>query len=217
MALPPPPPVRSSHSAVAGAGALGAVVFQQSQFMVRRKIFKLLGGAFHVYDLQQQQVYAYSKMKAFKLKEDIRLYTGEDMQTELLTIKARQIMDFGATYDVVDPRQGKVGALRRKALKSFIRDEWMILDPHDREIGLIQEDSTGLAIIRRLVDFASMFLPQKYVVTMQGMPVATFQQNFNPFVFKLVVDLSGDQGGMFDRRLALASSILMAAIEGKQS
>jgi len=208
----PPPPVRSS-SAMSGV----ATVFQQPQYMVRRKIFKLLGGAFHVYDLQQQQVYAYSKMKAFKLKEDIRLYTGEDMSTELLTIKARKIIDLGATYDVVDPRLGKVGALRRKALKSFIRDEWLVLDAHDREVGLIQEDSTGLAIVRRLVDFASMFMPQKYFVTMQGVPVASFQQNFNPFVYKLVVDLTPDRTSMFDRRLALAAAVLMAAIEGKQS
>jgi hypothetical protein len=185
--------------------------------MVRRKIFKLLGGAFHVYDLQQQQVYAYSKMKAFKLKEDIRLYTGEDMSAELLTIKARSVIDLGATYDVHDPRHGKVGALRRKALKSFIRDEWTILDPSDREVGLIQEDSTGLAIIRRVIDLASIFIPQKYVVTIQGREVATFQQNFNPFVYKLVVDLSGDQAGLLDRRIALAGAILMAAIEGKQS
>jgi hypothetical protein len=181
-------------------------------------MIKFLGGAFHVYDLAQQQVYAYSKMKAFKLKEDIRLYTGEDMTTELLTIKARQIIDFGATYDVVDPRQGrKIGALRRKGLKSMLRDEWLILDPNDRELGLIQEDSTGLAIIRRLVDFASMFLPQKYIVTIQGVQVAEFKQNFNPFVYKLNVDLTGDRGQLFDRRLALAAAILMAAIEGKQS
>ena len=211
MSMPPPP--------VTGSSALSGVanVFQQPQYMVRRKIFKLLGGAFHVYDLQQQQVYAYSKMKAFKLKEDIRLYTGEDMSAELLTIRARSVIDLGATYDVHDPRHGKVGALRRKALKSFIRDEWTILDPHDREVGLIQEDSTGLAIIRRVIDLASIFIPQKYVVTIQGRQVATFQQNFNPFVYKLVVDLSGDQAGLLDRRIALAGAILMAAIEGKQS
>ncbi|MEA2709522.1 MAG: hypothetical protein QOF78_2123 [Phycisphaerales bacterium] len=206
----PPPPVQSAVPA--------AQVFTQQRYMVRRKMIKFLGGAFHVYDLAQQQVYAYSKMKAFKLKEDIRLYTGEDMTTELLTIKARQIIDFGATYDVVDPRQGrKIGALRRKGLKSMLRDEWLILDPNDRELGLIQEDSTGLAIIRRLVDFASMFLPQKYIVTIQGVQVAEFKQNFNPFVYKLNVDLTGDRGQLFDRRLALAAAILMAAIEGKQS
>lgn len=211
MSMPPPPMAGSD------AGAPAAQVFQQPQYIVRRKIFKLLGGAFHVYDLSQQQVYAYSKMKAFKLKEDIRLYTGEDMSAELLTIKARQMIDIGATYDVVDPRLGqKVGALRRKGLKSLVRDEWLILDAQDREIGTIQEDSTALAIIRRLVDIASMFLPQKYVVTMQGQHVATFQQNFNPFVYKLVVDLVPDRGGIFDRRLALASAVLMAAVEGKQ-
>ena len=212
MSMPPPLMAGS-----AGAGA--AQVFQQPQYIVRRKIFKLLGGAFHVYDLSQQQVYAYSKMKAFKLKEDIRLYTGEDMSSELLTIKARQMIDIGATYDVIDPRGGgqKVGALRRKGLKSLVRDEWLILDAGDREIGLIQEDSTALAIVRRLIDIASMFLPQKYVVTMQGQQVATFQQNFNPFVYKLVVDLVPDRGGIFDRRLALAAAVLMAAIEGKQS
>src|SRR5688500_5775124 len=132
-----PPPVRSATAPPP------AQVYAQSQYMVRRKMFKFLGGAFHVYDLQQQQVYAYSKMKAFKLKEDIRLYSGEDMAAELLTIKARQIMDLGATYDVVDPRgggSGKVGALRRKGLKSLVRDEWLILDTNDREIGMIQED-----------------------------------------------------------------------------
>jgi uncharacterized protein YxjI len=211
----PPPPTTSSRSAAGAAPT--AAVFQHTQYMVRRKVLKILGGAFHVYDLQQQQLYAYSKMKAFKLKEDIRLYTDENMTSELLTIKARQIIDLGATYDVVDPRQGKIGALRRKALKSILRDEWAILDNGDREIGLIQEDSTGLAIIRRLVDFASIFLPQKYSVSIQGMPVATFQQNINPFVYKLVVDLSGDTAGRFDRRLALAAAILLAAIEGKQS
>jgi hypothetical protein len=62
-----------------------------------------------------------------------------------------------------------------------------------------------------------MLLPQKYSVTIQGMPVATFGQNFNPFVYKLMVDLSADTAGRFDRRLALASAILLAAIEGKQT
>ena len=213
--MPLPPPPTTSRSAAAGAPT--AAVFQHNQYMVRRKVLKILGGAFHVYDLQQQQLYAYSKMKALKLKEDIRLYTDENMTTELLTIKARQIIDLGATYDVVDPSRGKVGALRRKALKSIIRDEWAILDTGDREIGLIQEDSTGLAVIRRLVDMASLFLPQKYSVSIGGMEVATFQQNFNPFVYKLVCDLSGDAANRFDRRLALASAILLAAIEGKQS
>jgi hypothetical protein len=191
-------------------------VLNTTNFTVRRKVLKLLGGAFHIYDANEQ-VIAYSKMKAFKLKEDIRLYTGEDMQTEIISIQARQVIDFGASYDVVDAQQRvKVGTLRRKGLKSMIRDEWLILDPQDREIGLIQEDSTALALVRRFVDAAKFFLPQKYNVTIRGQLVATFKQNMNPFVYRLMVDLTPDTNNLFDRRLALASSLLMAAVEGKQ-
>ena len=175
----------------------------------------MLGGKFEIFD-PAGNVVLFSKMKAFKLKEDIRLYTDENMTSELLTMKARAIIDFGATYDVFDPRGGKVGALRRKAFKSMLRDEWHVLDANDQQVGLIQEDSTGFAIIRRFVDYASLFMPQKYFVTMQGVPVASYQQNRNPFVYKLMVDLTPDRTGMFDRRIALASALLLAAIEGKQ-
>lgn len=191
--------------------------FGHPQYVIRKKVFKLLGAAFHVYDMSGNVV-MYSKQKAFKLKEDIRLYTGEDMQTELLTIQARQAIDFSASYDVVDPRAGgKVGALRRKGLKSMLRDEWVVLDPYDREIGLIQEDSTALALVRRFVDAAAMFLPQKFHVEVGGQPAATFQQNMNPFVRKLTVDFSQDPQRRLDRRLGLAAAALISAIEGRQS
>ena len=139
------------------------------------------------------------------------------MQTELLTIQARQIIDFGAAYDVVDARaRAKVGALKRKRLKSMLRDEWVVMDAYDREIGLTQEDSTVLALVRRVVDAAAMFLPQKFQAEIGGQPVATFQQNMNPFVRRLTVDFSMDPQGRFDRRLGIAAATLVAAIEGRQ-
>ncbi len=190
--------------------------FAHSNYLVRRKVMKLFGGAFHVYDPHEQLI-AYSKMKAFKLKEDIRLYTDEGMGTELLVIQARKIIDFGASYDVLDPAANeRVGALRRKGLKSMIRDEWLILDADEREIGLIQEDSTALALIRRFIDLAQYFLPQGYTLTVGRQLAGTFKQNFNPFVYKLNVDLTVDRNNMLDRRLALAAALLMAAVEGKQ-
>jgi hypothetical protein len=95
-------------------------VFQHTHYLVRRKIFKLFGAAFHIYD-PSGKVAFYSKQKAFKLKEDIRVYTGEDMRTEVLTILARQILDFSAAYDVFDPATNrKVGALKRKGIKSIV-------------------------------------------------------------------------------------------------
>ena len=79
-------------------------------YTVRRKVLKIFGAAFHVYDAQGGLV-GYCKQKAFKLKEDIRLFTDESCSTELLRLAARQMIDFGATYDVTTPQGDAIGSL----------------------------------------------------------------------------------------------------------
>ena len=189
-------------------------MFHHTNYLVRRKIFKMFGAAFHIYD-PSGNVAFYSKQKAFKLKEDIRVFTGEDMKTEVLSIQARRVIDISAAYDVFDPiNKVKVGALKRKGMKSIIKDEWIIMDKDDREIGLIQEDSMMLALIRR---FLTNLIPQKYHGVVSGTQVCLFKQNFNPFVVKISLDYSMDTKGLLDRRLGIAGAILLCAIEGKQS
>ena len=80
--------------------------FTEPHYLIRKKILKIFGGAFHIYD-SNDKVVAYTKMKAFKLKEDLRMYTGEDMSQEIFSVKARNILDIAATYDVI----GKIGSL----------------------------------------------------------------------------------------------------------
>lgn len=189
--------------------------FQHNNYLIRRKVFKLFGGAFHVYD-PAGQVVLFASMKAFKLKEDIRLYANEDRQAELLLIQARRVLDISAEYDVTDSQTGaKVGVLKRKGLKSLVRDEWIVMDPMDQPIGTIREDSTVMALIRRFIPFASL-IPQQYDGEIRGTPVCTFKQNVNPFVMKISLDFSADVNRLLDRRLGLAAAVLLCAIEGKQ-
>ncbi|MEK6321236.1 MAG: hypothetical protein AABN33_06080 [Acidobacteriota bacterium] len=189
--------------------------FQHNNYLIRRKVFKLFGGAFHVYD-PAGQVVLFASMKAFKLKEDIRLYASEDMHAELLLIQARRVLDISAEYDVTDSQTGeKVGVLKRKGLKSMVRDEWIVMDPMDQPIGAIREDSTAMALIRRFIPFAGL-IPQQYDGEIRGTPVCTFKQNFNPFVMKISLDFSADVNRLLDRRLGLAAAVLLCAIEGKQ-
>jgi uncharacterized protein YxjI len=187
--------------------------YSHQKYLVRRKILKLFGAAFHIYDLDGNVVF-YSRMKAFKLKEDIRIYTGEDMQEEVLTIKARNILDFSAAYEVVNPATNeKVGVLKRKGLKSILKDEWILMDADDKDIGLIKEDSTFLAMIRR---FLTSLVPQTYNGFIGNTQVCTFRQNFNPFVIKITLDFSRDTQNLLDRRLGIAAAVLLCAVEGKQ-
>ena len=187
--------------------------FTYESYLVRKKILTLAGAKFHIYDPQGNLVF-FSKLKAFKLKEDIRLFTGEDMQTELLSIQARNIIDIAATYDVIDPESGeKIGALRRKGLKSIFKDEWIVLDTNDNESALIKEDSTFLALLRR---FLTNLIPQTYYGVIGSQQICKFKQNFNPFVTKINLDFSLDTEHQLDRRLGIAAAVLLCAIEGKQ-
>ncbi|MFY9610797.1 MAG: hypothetical protein WAU45_19565 [Blastocatellia bacterium] len=189
--------------------------FEHNNYLVRRKVLKLFGGSFYVYD-PAGQVVLFASMKAFKLKEDIRLYTGEDMQMELLLIAARRVLDISAEYDVTDTQtREKVGVLKRKGLKSMVRDEWILMDPRDQPIGALREDSTAMALIRRFIPFANL-IPQRYEGEIGGSPVCTFKQNINPFVSKVSLDFSQDVNRLLDRRLGLALALLLLAIEGKQ-
>ncbi len=76
-------------------------VYHQNEYIIRRKVFKLFGAAFHIYDTHGNLAF-YSKQKAFKLKEDIRVYGDTEMTSELILIKARGVIDLGMTYDVID-------------------------------------------------------------------------------------------------------------------
>ena len=183
------------------------------QYVIRRKFLKLFGNEFRVFDPAGQQI-LFSRQKAFKLREDIRVWSGDDMQTELLRIAARQIVDFSAAFDVIDSTtQTKVGAVKRKGLKSIVRDEWILMDANDQEIGLFQEDSVGMAILRRFIEF----IPQKFHMDVGPSHVANLRQNWNPFVLKISVDFSPDTQRLLDRRLGIAVAILHSAVEGKQS
>lgn len=186
----------------------------QSDYIIRRKVFTFFGQKFHVYDADGNLL-LYTKQKAFKLKEDIRIYSDETMSEEKLVIQARSIIDFSAAYDVVDCLDGaKVGALRRKGFKSMFRDSWEFLDDNDAVIGKVEEDSLAMATMRR---FLSNLIPQRFHISHNGATVATYSQFFNPFIYKLQVHLEPGAADVMDPRLILAGGILIAAIEGRQS
>jgi len=187
--------------------------FQFNNYVLKRQVFAL-AGKFRFYEPGGNLV-LFSEQKMFKLREDIRVFSDESKTQEVLMIKARQIIDFSAAFDVVDSATGqKIGALRRKGLASLLRDEWEILDVGDNVIGSLFEDSMGLALIRR---FLSNLVPQNYDITMGTDRVADLKQNFNPFTYELNLDFNMDVNKRLDRRLGIAAGILLAAIEGRQS
>ncbi|HKJ37223.1 MAG TPA: hypothetical protein VJ972_00480 [Anaerolineales bacterium] len=189
-------------------------IFQHQKYLLKRQVFAL-AGTFRFYDPNGNLV-MFSQQKMFKLREDIRVFSDEKKSQEVLSIKARQIIDFSAAYDVVDTEENeKVGTLRRKGWSSMLRDEWQVLDANDNQLGTLFEDSMGLALLRRFL--LGSWLPQNYDIAFGEQRVADLKQNFNLFRYELNIDMSMDTENELDPRLGIAAGLLLAAIEGRQS
>lgn len=183
-------------------------------FHLRRKYFRFMGAEMRVVD-DSGQLTAFAEAQRLKLKEAITLY-GDEAKTEpLVSINARQVIDFGATYDITDATSGQaLGALRRKGLQSsFVRDSWTILDPQGQEVGTIEEDSAWMGIVRRFVDIVSLLVPQRYDVTVDGQQVGQLQRSKNLFVLKYDMSFDPSYLEQAGRHTALSYPVILSLVE----
>jgi len=188
--------------------------FQYPHYFLKRQVFALTGKL--RFFTPDGQLVLFVEQKMFRLKEDIRVYSDEEKSQELLLIKARNIIDFAAAYDVLDSTTNlKVGVLRRKGLRSILRDEWELLDTADLPIGMLFEDSIGQAMLRRFL--LGTLLPQNYDITIGPERVADLRQKFNLFSYQMLVDFSMDVNHRLDPRLGIAAATMLAIVEGRQS
>ncbi len=170
-----------------------------------------LAGQYWIED-QAGRVLGYSKQKLLKLKEDIRIYTGEDMTTELFQIRQQQVLDVWGIFAIVDSSTNMIlGYVRRKALSStFVRDEWEIRDAANNLIGGISEP-TGRGLARKWVPGGAL-IPEKMTLELGGQPVATINQQF-----KIIGDIwevaCHAVPPAFDRRVLLGGALLMSMLE----
>lgn len=183
-------------------------------YKLKRQIFKLVGSNFFIYDPAGNLVF-FVHQKGFRLKEDITVFPDENQSMPLLYIRARQVLDFSASYDIIDAQtQERVGVLQRKGWRSIARDEWVVLDSNERELGVLIEDSLAIALIRRLL---TALVPQNYDLLVDGRRMIDFKQNFNPFSYHLNIDTTFDPQRTIDRRMVIAAAVMLAAVEGRQS
>lgn len=179
-------------------------------YSIRKRVFTMLGAAFEIFDAQERSI-GFCRQKAFRLKEDIRVYVDESESKELLRIATQQVIDFSASYDIVDAEANQVvGRAQRKGFSSLFRDSWELTAPDGSPVGRLIEDSQMLALLRRVL---SNLIPQAFrVESPNGEVLARLKVRFNPFVYRM--DVQVVQAA--DPRLILGVAILVAAIEGRQ-
>ncbi len=114
-------------------------VFSMNRYLARRKVFKLLGGAFTIHEPDRLDVVAYVRQKAFKLKEDITVFTDDSMREELLFIRDQwEILD--ANEEVLGRilEDSTVMALLRRFASNLIPQRFRI-EADGHEVGSIRQ------------------------------------------------------------------------------
>jgi uncharacterized protein YxjI len=163
------------------------------------------------------------EQKRFKFKEDIRFYTDASKTQELLRIKARQRFDPRATYDVTDDLGTKIGAIQKVFGASLLRSTYSILGANGEEIAIATEKSMPIAITRRAVGFipyvenVADWLPIPYHFVFKRGEKIIGENTRQTFKIRDVyhIDMSLDTERVLDRRLVLALSVGMDALQAR--
>lgn len=183
------------------------------RYTVREKVFKLLGNEFRIYD-QRGELIGFCKQKAFRLREDLTIYTDPTAKQQLLRMQARSIIDFSVTYDVRLPDSAPLGSIRRRGMRSLVRDSWGIYDVQDNKISTVSEHGSALA--RRLVPLYVLFSPPVlHIDATDGTRIAELSAYSNPFVPKVGVRVLRDDEHV-DDLIVLAVTCLYMAIRAQQ-
>jgi len=184
-------------------------------FIVDMKIVSF-GFSYDVMDGWGRKI-GFVKIKPFQWKETITFYTDETAQHPLITIKQEQVIDWSGTFVVNDAQSDQfLGILKRNWAKSMVQDEWWIQDFNRNEVGHITEDSLAMGITRRFVPFGNL-VPNSHFINYQGRDIGVIEEKFrvigNEYTIKLLPGVSQN----LDRRLAVASVVMMAIFEKRRS
>lgn len=163
------------------------------------------------------------KQKTFKFKEDIRFYTDESRTEELLRIKARQRFDPSAKYDVTDSAGNVIGGIQKVFGASLLRSTYKLFGSSGAQVATVMEESQAVALVRRAVGFIPYLddvanwlpIPYNFVYERDGRILGTHRRRLMKIRDFYDIDLSADTEHSIDRRLALAISVGLDALQAR--
>ncbi len=157
----------------------------------------------------------YVKQKAFKLREDVTIFSDEQQQFPLVHMKADRIIDFAATYTIRDTADRVLGAVKGQGMRSLWHTQFAVMDASGNVVGSIEEDNPWVKVADGLVNeiplvgwVAGLFINPAYTVTLNGRPSLHLVKKPSMLERHFTITNTGDLTES-DELLALASVIMM--------
>ncbi|WP_106396953.1 LURP-one-related/scramblase family protein [Actinocorallia populi] len=192
----------------------------QTRFLVRQR-FTLMVNKYEVHtpgpDGREQHLVAFAQQKRMAFKEQVTLYTDETKQHVLAGFRARQRIDLGATYDIVDHAGQPIGNFRKDFKRSLTSSTWHLEQP-GLGVATGTERNQTVAILRRiwgLIPFLGdlpFAWPYHFDFTAGGtQPVFSVVKKIG-LRDKYVVEIHDPR---IDRRLVVAQAVALDALQSR--
>jgi len=161
------------------------------------------------------------QQKRMKIREQITFFADEARQVPVLQLRARSIMDFRGMVDVVLPSGEVIGVLRKVFGASLLRSTWELQDPGGAVVATAQESSVPIAVLRRVWGFIPFvgdipfLLPFHFDVDApDGRQLGRYTRIWS-VRDRYVLDLAGDSERVLDRRVAMAFTVALDALQDR--
>jgi hypothetical protein len=141
----------------------------------------------------------------------VTVYRDESRAEVVLRVLQDQRVAFlTRTYTVLASRGEPIAKLRKTYIHNVVRKRWSVEAPDGRALAMAIEDSIVLSLLRRVLGPLFGFLRTNFVLV-RGADQEIFGEFNRKFTLldRYVLDLSGDPGRTFDRRVALALGVML--------
>ena len=192
----------------------------QHRFLVRQKV-TLMANRYLVHtvgpDGGEGELVAFAHQKRMALKEHVTFYTDESKRQVLFTFKARQVIDLGATYDVVGASGTRLGSFRKNFGASLLRSTWHLSREGGTAEATGEERNETVALLRRaweflpFTDLLPFVVPYHFDFAEGGRSVMSVDKLFG-IRDRYVLDIADPE---LDRRLAIAQTVALDALQSR--
>jgi hypothetical protein len=189
--------------------------FAHDRFLIRQLIRPMV----NLYEVTADgQPVAFVRQKRLAMREDLRAFADESETEEVFRIKARSVVDIAGRYDVTAGDGTPLGALVKVFGASLLRSTWRVLGADETELFMATERSRAVAIGRRIADlvpYGEMLpIPYHFVFLAEERELGGLRRILG-LRDQYDLDLSGDTERRVDRRLAIALSIALDALQAR--
>ena len=152
-------------------------------------------------------VLALAEQSRVAFTEQVTFHADEERTVPVFSFRARQAIDLGATYDVLDAAGTPIGLFRKDAASSLLRSSWHLEAGAVSAVG--QERNLLVAILRRVTDAIPLAVHID-VVDPQGRPVMSSVRTRGRRD-RYVVEVPDTR---LDPRVAAATAVALDALPG---